>query len=186
VTSVGGVRDIGRILFLVLALIFFSIGTAPAADDGKGYTLGAGDKLRITVYNEPDLSGEFEVSGQGLLSVPLLGQVQVMGKTTGEVQAILTQKYGKDYLVNPSVSVEVLNYRPFFIIGEVNHPGSYPYVNGMTVINAVALAGGYTPRANHEGIKIKHSNQTTAQEQDAKEDTVVLPGDVIEVAERFF
>jgi polysaccharide export outer membrane protein len=102
------------------------------------------------------------------------------------VQALLTQKYGKDYLVNPSVSVEVLNYRPFFIIGEVNRPGSYPYVNGMTVINAVALAGGYTPRANHEGIKIKHSNETTEQERDAKEDTVVMPGDVIEIAERFF
>ena len=183
-TRVGGVRGIGRILFLAVALILLATGTAPAED--KDYTLGAGDRLRITVYNEPDLSGEFEVSGQGLVSVPLLGQVSVIGKTTGEVQAILTQKYGKDYLVNPSVSIEVLNYRPFFIIGEVNHPGSYPYVNGMTVINAVALAGGYTPRANHEGIKIKHSNETTQQERDAKEDTVVMPGDVIEVAERFF
>jgi polysaccharide export outer membrane protein len=185
VTSVDGVRGIGRILFLAVALILLVLRAAPA-DDGKGYTLGAGDKLRITVYNEPDLSGEFEVSGQGSISVPLLGQVQVMGKTTAEAQAILTQKYGKDYLVNPSVSIEVLNYRPFFIIGEVNHPGSYPYVNGMTVINAVALAGGYTPRADHDGIKIKHSNQTTQQQQSAKEDSTVQPGDVIEIAERFF
>jgi polysaccharide biosynthesis/export protein VpsN len=184
VTSVGGVRGIGRILFLVVALILLAAG--PASADDKAYTLGAGDKLRITVYNEPDLSGEFEVSGQGSISVPLLGQVQVIGKSTGEVQAILTQKYGKDYLVNPSVSIEVLNYRPFFIIGEVNHPGSYPYVNGMTVINAVALAGGYTPRADHDGIKIKHSSQTTEQQQRAKEDTTVQPGDVIEVTERFF
>ena len=183
-TSVAGVRSIGRILCLAVALILLVVG--PASADDKGYALGAGDKIRITVYNEPDLSGEFEVSGQGLVSVPLLGQVQVMGKTTGEVQAILTQKYGKDYLVNPSVSIEVLNYRPFFIIGEVNRPGSYPYVSGMTVINAVALAGGYTPRANHEGIRIKHGNETTQQERDAKEDTVVLPGDVIEVSERFF
>ncbi len=183
-TRVGGVREFGRILCLVVALILLAAGVASAED--KGYALGAGDRLRITVYNEPDLSGEFEVNGQGLVSVPLLGQVQVMGKTTGEVQAILTQKYGKDYLVNPSVTVEVLNYRPFFIIGEVNHPGSYPYVNGMTVINAVALAGGYTPRANHGEIKIKHSNESTQQERDAKEDTVVMPGDVIEVAERFF
>jgi len=185
VTSVGDVRRVGRILFLALALILLALKPTPAADD-KGYALGAGDKLRITVYNETDLSGEFEVSGQGSISVPLLGQVQVMGKTTGEVQAILTQKYGKDYLVNPSVSIEVLNYRPFFIIGEVNRPGSYPYVNGMTVINAVALAGGYTPRADHDGIKIKHSNQTTEQQQNAKEDTTVMPGDVIEVTERFF
>ncbi len=187
-TRVSGVRGfggVGHILFLAAALLFLATGTAPA-DDTRGYALGAGDRVRITVYNEPDLSGEFEVSGQGLVSVPLLGQVQVIGKTTGEVQALLTQKYGKDYLVNPSVSVEVLNYRPFFIIGEVNHPGSYPYQNGMTVINAVALAGGYTPRANHGGIKIKHSNETTEQERDAKEDSVVMPGDVIEVAERFF
>jgi len=184
VTRLAGVRGIGRIVFLAIALILLAAGPASAED--KAYTLGAGDKLRITVYNETDLSGEFEVSGQGSISVPLLGQVQVIGKTTAEVQAILTQKYGKDYLVNPSVSIEVLNYRPFFIIGEVNHPGSYPYVNGMTVINAVALAGGYTPRADHDGIKIKHSNQTTEQQQRAKEDTTVQPGDVIEVTERFF
>jgi protein involved in polysaccharide export with SLBB domain len=186
VTSAGGVRGIGRILFLAVALVLLALKPAPAADDGKAYTLGAGDKVRITVYNEPDLSGEFEVSGQGSISVPLLGQVQVLGKTTAEAQAILTQKYGKDYLVNPSVSIEVMNYRPFFIIGEVNHPGSYPYVNGMTVINAVALAGGYTPRADHGDIKIKHSSQTTEQRQSAKEDTAVQPGDVIEIAERFF
>ena len=185
-TRVGGVwGGFGRALFLGVALILLSARIAPA-DDTKGYTLGAGDKLRITVYNEPDLSGEFEVNGQGVLSVPLIGQVPVIGKTTVEVQALLTQKYGKDYLVNPSVTVEVMNYRPFFIIGEVNHPGSYPYQNGMTVINAVALAGGYTPRANHGGIKIKHSNESTEQERDAKEDSAVLPGDVIEVAERFF
>ena len=184
-TRVGGVRGFGRVLFFAMALVLLAVGTAPA-EDAKAYTLGAGDRLRITVYNEPDLSGEYEVNGQGLVSVPLVGQVKVIGMTTAEAQALLTQKYGKDYLVNPSVTIEVLNYRPFFIIGEVNHPGSYPYQNGMTVINAVALAGGYTPRANHGGIKIKHSNQTTAQEQDAKEDTVVLPGDVIEVAERFF
>ena len=184
-TRVGGVREFGRVLFLAMALVLLAVGTAPA-EEAKAYTLGAGDRLRITVYNEPDLSGEYEVNGQGLVSVPLVGQVKIIGMTTAEVQALLTQKYGKDYLVNPSVTIEVMNYRPFFIIGEVNHPGSYPYVNGMTVINAVALAGGYTPRASHEGIKIKHSNESTEQEKDAKEDSVVLPGDVIEVAERFF
>jgi polysaccharide export outer membrane protein len=188
VTTVGSVRQGGkfaRVLLLAVALILLTMRIAPA-DETKGYALGAGDKVRITVYNEPDLSGEFEVNGQGVLSVPLIGQVRVIGQTTAEVQAMLTQKYGKDYLVNPSVTVEVMNYRPFFIIGEVNHPGSYPYVNGMTVINAIALAGGYTARANHDRIKIKHSNESTEQERDVKEDSTVLPGDVIEVAERFF
>jgi len=172
-------------LALGVGLIVVATGLACAADL-KGYTLGAGDKLRITVYNEPDLSGEFEVNGEGYVSVPLIGQIKVLGQTTSEVQTLLTQKYGKDYLVNPSVSIEVTNYRPFFIIGEVNHPGGYPYVNGMTIINAVALAGGYTPRANHDRIKVKHGSETSAQEQEVKEDSAVLPGDVIEVPERFF
>jgi protein involved in polysaccharide export with SLBB domain len=186
VTRAGGVwGGFGRALFLAVALILLIARPAPA-DDTKGYALGAGDKVRITVYNEPDLSGEYEVNGQGVLSVPLIGQVAVIGKTTFEVQALLTQRYGKDYLVNPSVTVEVMNYRPFFILGEVNHPGSYPYQNGMTVINAVALAGGYTARANHDRIKVKHSSDKSSEGLDVKEDTTVLPGDVIEVAERFF
>jgi protein involved in polysaccharide export with SLBB domain len=172
-------------LALGVGLILLTTGLCAAADL-KGYTLGAGDKLRITVYNETDLSGEFEVNGEGYVSVPLLGQIKVLGQTTNEVQTLLTQKYSKDYLVNPSVSIEVTNYRPFFIIGEVNRPGGYPYVNGMTIINAVALAGGYTPRANHDRIKVKHGSDTTAQQQEVKEDSAVLPGDVIEVPERFF
>jgi protein involved in polysaccharide export with SLBB domain len=188
VTRLGGARDfgrIGRVLLLVLGMVVLAAGHAPA-DDLKGYALGAGDKLKITIFNEPDLSGEFDINGQGIISLPLVGQIKVIGQTTSDVQALLTEKYGKDYLVNPRVNVEVLNYRPFFILGEVNHPGSYPYVNGMTVINAVALAGGYTPRANHDRIKIKHINESTAQEKEVQEDSAVLPGDVIEVPERFF
>ena len=173
------------LLFLVVGALLLAAGSA-SADDIKGYTLGAGDRLKVTVFNEPDLSGDFEVNGQGSVSLPLIGQIKVIGQTTVEVQVLLTQKYGKDYLVNPNISVEVTNYRPFFIIGEVNHPGSYPYVNGMTVINAVALAGGYTPRANHDRIKIKHGSDTTDQEQEVKEDSAVLPGDVIQVPERIF
>lgn len=182
---VRGFAQIGLILGLCIGAAVLAAGQASAADI-KGYALGAGDKLRITVYNEPDLSGEFEVNGEGYVSVPLLGQIRVLGQTTNEVQTLLTQKYGKDYLVNPSVSIEVTNYRPFFIIGEVNRPGGYPYVNGMTIINAVALAGGYTPRANHDRIKIKHGNEASAAEHEVKEDSAVLPGDVIEVPERFF
>ncbi len=182
---VGGIAQFGMTLALGIVLMALASGFAAAADL-KGYTLGAGDKLRITVYNEPDLSGEYEVSGEGNVSVPLIGQIKVIGQTTAEVQALLTQKYGKDYLVNPNISIEVTNYRPFFIIGEVNHPGGYPYVSGMTIINAVALAGGYTPRANHDRIKVKHGSDPADQQQEVKEDAAVLPGDVIQVPERFF
>jgi len=116
----------------------------------------------------------------------LIGPVSIGGKTLSEAQALITEKYAKDYLVNPRVNIEVLNYRPFFILGEVKNPGSYPYVNGMTVVNAVALAGGYTPRANKDRIYVKRAADAAAGEQQAREDSAILPGDIVRVAERFF
>jgi polysaccharide export outer membrane protein len=171
---------------LAFVLCFVLAAGQARSEDVKGYALGAGDKLRITVFNEPDLSGEFDVNGQGNISAPLLGDVNVIGRTTNDVRDILTDRYGKDYLVNPRVSVEVMNYRPFFILGEVNHPGSYPYVNGMTVISAVALAGGYTPRANRDRVEVKRASDPRTGERDVNEDAVILPGDIIQVPERFF
>jgi polysaccharide export outer membrane protein len=156
------------------------------ADDKSAYKLGIGDKLRVTVFNEADLSGDFDVNDQGEIALPLIGQVDVAGRSVAEFQAEVTRKYGATYLVNPRVSVAVLNYRPFFILGEVKTPASYPYVNGMTVINAIALAGGYTPRADKRNIVIKRGNDPSATEQAASEDAPVLPGDVIRVPERFF
>lgn len=176
-----------RAFFICLVSIAILLSVArPGAADDAAYRLGAGDKIRVTVYNEADLSGDFEVSGQGDVALPLIGQVHVANHTISEVEAVVTQKYGKDYLVNPRVNVEVLNYRPFFILGEVKTPGSYPYVNGMTVLNAVALAGGYTNRANHDRIYVKRAANPKAGEQEVKEDSPVLPGDVIRVAERYF
>jgi polysaccharide export outer membrane protein len=118
--------------------------------------------------------------------LPLIGQVKVGGLTINGAQELITERYGKDYLVNPRVNVEVLNYRPFFILGEVKSPGSYPYVSGMSVVNAIALAGGYTPRANRNRITIKRASSASSTEQEAPEDAIVLPGDVIRVPERFF
>ena len=106
--------------------------------------------------------------------------------TISQVEKTITDRYGKDYLVNPRVNVEVLNYRPFFILGEVKNPGSYPYVNGMTVLNAVALAGGYTPRADKSHAMIKHADDPNAAGTRVPEDATVLPGDVIRIQERFF
>ena len=154
--------------------------------DAPAYRLGSGDKVRVTVFNEKDLSGDFDVNDQGLVALPLIGQVKVGGLTLSEAENLITQRYGKDYLVNPRVNVEVLNYRPFFILGEVKSPGSYPYVNGMSIVNAVALAGGYTPRANRDRIVVKHASTPGAGEQPVQEDSPVLPGDVIRVHERFF
>ena len=185
--AVAGVSfHVMRATLVALGIVLALMANPAGAADAPAYKLGAGDKVRVTVFNEKDLSGDFDVNDQGEIALPLIGQVKVAGRTISEVESLITQRYGKDYLVDPRVNVEVLNYRPFFILGEVKNPGSYPYVSGMTAVNAVALAGGYTNRASKGHIYIKHGNDPGAQEQEVHEDTPVLPGDIIRVPERFF
>ncbi|MGE5146037.1 MAG: polysaccharide biosynthesis/export family protein [Candidatus Eiseniibacteriota bacterium] len=150
------------------------------------YTLGPGDKLRITVHESPDLTGEFLVSGSGFVSMPLIGEVQAGGLTVRQLADAIANKLTPDYLKNPRVSIEVLNFRPFDIIGEVNKPGSYPYRPGMTILNAVAMAGGFTYRANKDDLYIKRAKDPDGREVEATQETAVLPGDIIRVKERFF
>ncbi len=107
------------------------------------------------MFRHKDLSGQFEIDGEGFVRMPLVGEIQGAGLTARELEDTIEDRLKTGgYLVNPQVSVDVLNYRPFYIIGEVNNPGSYQYVNGMTVINAVALAGGFTYRADQGDITI--------------------------------
>ncbi len=155
-------------------------------DVAAGYTLGPGDRVRVTVFRHEDLSGEFELDGSGDFALPLIGEIKAGGKTSRQLESDIEQSL-KDggYLVNPQVGLEVLNYRPFYIIGEVNQPGSYPYVNGMTVVNAVALAGGYSYRASQTSITITRGG-AEGQRFSAGPTTQVLPGDIINVPERFF
>ena len=157
----------------------------PLADIAS-YQLGPGDALRITVFRHEDLSGEFSLDGEGYFAMPLVGEIRGGGRTARQLEneVELALKSG-GYLVEPQVSIEVLNYRPFYIIGEVNNPGSFEYVNGMTVINAVALAGGFTYRADQDDIVISRGGSSGPAMQ-AAPDTKVLPGDIIEVQERFF
>jgi polysaccharide export outer membrane protein len=151
-----------------------------------GYRLGPGDQIRLTVARHSDLSGQFEIDGEGFLPMPLVGAVRSAGLTARELEnAIEGQLRSGGYLVHPQVSVEVLNYRPFYVIGEINNPGSYQYVNGMTVTNAVALAGGFTERADQGEITITRGGARGPHLQ-ATPSTEVLPGDIIEVAERSF
>lgn len=171
-------------VFVLLACLLV-LQAAPAQAVDAAYKLGVGDKLRVTVFGEKDLSGDFDVNDQGLVALPLIGTVRVAGETVQQAETLITQRYGKDYLVNPRVTVEVLNYRPFYILGEVQRPGSYPYVNGLTVLNAVALAGGYTARANKSHIVVRRAADP-GTEQPIGEDGGVLPGDVVRVPERFF
>ena len=129
----------------------------PAANGGEAASPATGsapgDQVRVTVFRHEDLSGEFEVDGEGFFAMPLVGEILSAGLTARQLEnEIEIRLKGGGYLVNPQVSIEVLNYRPFYIIGEVNNPGSYQYVNGMTVINAVALAGGFSYRADQDDI----------------------------------
>jgi protein involved in polysaccharide export with SLBB domain len=151
-----------------------------------GYKLGPGDQVRVTVFRHEDLSGEFEIDGEGFFALPLVGEIMTAGLTARQLEnEVEIRLKSGGYLVNPQVSIEVMNYRPFYIIGEVNNPGSYQYVNGMTVINAVALAGGFSYRAAQNDIVISRGGSNGPQIE-ALPDTAVLPGDIIEVPERFF
>jgi polysaccharide export outer membrane protein len=156
-------------------------------DRSSDYKLGGGDRMRIIVYGQPNLTGEYALDGGGVLSFPLIGQVQAMGMTPNQLERALVARLHPDYLRNPSVSVEVMTRRPFYIVGEVRNPGSYPYVAGMTVINAIALAGGFTYRARESSFYIKRTDKAGQTGRiDANQETPVQPGDVIMVRERYF
>ena len=172
---------------VALCLGLFALAVVGGAARAEAeYHLGPGDIVRVTVYGHADLSGEFEVSPTGGIPIPLVGQVPAEGRTAEELQTAITDTLKPDYLKNPQVGVEVLNYRPFYIIGEVKTPGSYPYVSGMRVVNAVAMAGGYTYRADKDDIVITRAGDPGGNDASAGPDSRVLPGDVIEVGERFF
>lgn len=150
------------------------------------YRLSPGDKLEINVFGEPDLSGEFDVNQNGNVTYPLLGQVEARGRTVAELRDAVARQLNARYLVDPKVSVEVLNYRPFFILGEVNNPGSYPFQAGMNVREAVALAGGYTRRAVTSEMILIRPTEDSEVKLEVQPRARVLPGDTIEVQRRFF
>lgn len=161
----------------------------PAAVSGitdEHYRLGTGDKLKVTVYGEEDLSGEFLVDGSGQVQLPLVGQVKAATLTIHEFVAEVAKALQDGYLKDPKVSVEVLNYRPFYIIGEVNKPGEYPFESGLNVLGAIALAGGYTYRANDNDVYVRRAGQDKEDEMPASANTKVYPGDIIRIAERLF
>jgi len=145
------------------------------------YKLGPGDKVMVNVFNDKNLSGERQIDGSGAFTFPLIGNVQAGGLTSGELETVLSTKL-KEYMRQPNVSVEIMSYRPFYIVGEVRRPGSYPYVDGMTVMNAIAIAGGFTYRAQEKDFTIQRDESSGG----ANQATRIAPGDVIVVRERFF
>ena len=150
--------------------------------DDSLYRLGPGDKLRITVFNETDLSGDFSLDGQGYVRLPLLGQIQASGLTSFALESRIAESFAAGgYLVSPRVAVEITGYRPFYILGEVTKPGEYPYVNSMTATNAIALAGGFTDRAVQSTIYVRHQGDTVEHEIDVGENARIYPGDMVRV-----
>lgn len=155
----------------------------PAANQDIDYRLGTGDQLQVTVFGHEDLSAKAaEVDSAGRISLPLVGELTVVGHTPKDVEKMIVDALSPGYLTNPAVSVDVIKYRDFYIIGEVANPGPYPYVGGMRVINAVAVAGGFTYRAVEDEFVISRDGEQIKGGQGSP----VYPGDVIEVEERFF
>ncbi|WP_442863959.1 polysaccharide biosynthesis/export family protein [Alteromonas sp. ASW11-130] len=150
------------------------------------YRLGVGDKISISVFGQQDLSLETRLPDIGKINYPFLGELELVGLTLSEVEKLIYQGLKGDYLINPSVAVTIIEYRPFFIDGEVKQPGGYPYQPGLSVNKAAALAGGYTERASRSDIQIvRHQNgQQITLEVSVSE--LIQPGDVITVQQRFF
>lgn len=183
----GGLARLRRVTQSIAGVcaVLLLLAVSPAVAQEVDYRLGSGDQLRITVFGHEDLSGEFEVGSDGRISLPLIGDVRALQLTLRELEGAITAKLKPDYLINPQLSVEVVNYRPFYIIGEVKNPGSYAYVGGMRVVNAVAMAGGFTYRAREAELLITRA-AGSGEKESVGQNTYVLPGDVIEVPERFF
>ncbi len=150
------------------------------------YRVDSGDRLRVTVFGQPDLSGEFAVDGSGQVGLPLILPLAARGMTTAEFGRAVEEALRERLLRNPSVSVEITQYRPFFILGEVNQPGQYAYVNGMTVRTAAAIAGGFTYRASTSGVTITRRTTMGTFEGAASAEAGVMPGDTIVIKERLF
>jgi protein involved in polysaccharide export with SLBB domain len=156
------------------------------SDNVSDYRLGAGDKLGITVFNEKELSMEVRLSDAGSFLYPFLGEVVAKNKTISDVQALLTRQLKDGYLVDPKVYVNILEYRPFFVNGEVNKPGGFPFQPGLTIRKAISLAGGLTPRASVTKIYVIHENDPTGMPRLTLLSAVLLPGDIVTVDQSFF
>ncbi len=159
--------------------------SANQAYDGE-YRLGPADQLRVTVFGHDDLSNQYTVASNGTISFPLIGDVEAAGLTVTEFQRITEQRLSEGFLKSPRVTAEIMTFRPFYILGEVSRAGEYPYTNRLTVLNAIATAGGFSHRANRKVIAIKSFNDTEERRVELTPSTYVQPGDTIRVLERFF
>lgn len=161
-------------------------GSQTVAEADGPYLLDTGDRLRVFVYGQPNLSRAYTVDHDGLITVPLIGEVSARGRTARDVEHAIRERLGSEYVRDPQVTLDILQNRPFFIYGEVKTGGQYPYVSGMTIETAIAIAGGYSERASSRSFRITRRINGFVDQFDAPGDYLVRPGDVVYVNERFF
>lgn len=148
--------------------------------------LQRGEKIKVTVFGEDKLSGDYDIDPGGFISLPLAGTVQAAGLTKAELEQELTKKFRSQYLKSPKVTVEIAAFRPFYVLGEVARPGEYPFKSGLNVLSAIAIAGGPTYRAARNSILIQHPGETGFKEYPLSSAIPVQPGDIVRVPERYF
>ena len=158
----------------------------PTAATDTQYRMGTGDKIRLKVYGEPELSGEYVIDGAGVVNIPLIGSVRAKGTTVQQFQERVVAAFKNGYLNDPKVAAEVLNYRPFYITGEVKQGGQYPFRSGLTVQDSIAIAGGYTYRANVDKVYIRREGRDKEIAVSLKQRVPIVPGDNIRIPERYF
>ncbi len=151
-----------------------------------GYRLDAGDKLRVVVYGQEGLTNTYTIDAAGSITMPLIGQVPARGRSPASLAAEIAGRLRNGFIREPSVAVEIESYRPFFILGEVQAPGQYPYVPNMTVESAVAIAGGFSPRARRDLVTVTHTDASGVARYVVPLGTALGPGDTVQVGERWF
>jgi polysaccharide biosynthesis/export protein VpsN len=175
------------LLTLMLLLVLPAI--AEQADSDPSYTLNTGDHVQVTVFEEPDLSISAVLDDTGAISFPLLGELVVRGLTPRQLENRITEGLRGRFLINPRVNVAILEYRPFFVRGEVSNPGGFPFKPGLTVEKAVSMAGGFTPRASKSEFYIVSDDSATGEGEARRSATLssrIRPGDVINIEQSFF
>jgi polysaccharide export outer membrane protein len=179
-------------IFFVSALIalparaFAQAQPPTAASLAESYVLGPMDRIRLKVYGEPDIAGEYEIDSNGQVSIPLAGHIRAAGLTTHQLERAITSALSKGIVRDPRVNVEIALYRPYYILGEVKKGGEYPYRLGLTVMDAVASAGGFTYRANENKVYLRRSGAGVEEVYALDAPILIFPGDNIRIAERYF
>jgi protein involved in polysaccharide export with SLBB domain len=183
-----------HLLLFVFAIAGIDVGFSerasaqapPAAASADSYVLGPNDRIRLKVYGEPDITGEYEINSGGQVSIPLAGHIKAAGATTPQLERSIAAALAKGIVRDPRVNVEIAQYRPYYILGEVKKGGEYPYRLGLTVMDAVASAGGFTYRANENKVFLRRSGAGNEETYPLDAPVPIFPGDNIRIPERYF